>query len=407
MVSAAPNLWDMSGEAKQTRLDSFNPVRGGYNVNNYSELANQAREPGFDAQNHALNMYGNMAAGRGPSVAEAQLRMGQNQANAQAMALAGRARGGNSAGAMQQALAAQGGGNQMVNQQAAMLRAQEQQQAMAAYGAMASQMYNQGYNYDALAGSQALGWDQNSLGWYTGKGNMDLQRDNMRQNFNLTLANAGIGAAGAVLGGLGTMSDERAKTNIRPTMAKGGVKECNSSGYCNVGTGERHRKCAEGSVLRNGKCVPVPSVYSDEGAKTNVNNTSSSMNATEAIGALTPVSYEYKPGYGAPGQRVGVIAQDMEKTPAGAAIVNNTPYGKTLDVGGMASLALAAQAEELQRNKERDAKIAELEAMLQSGTPVATNRRVNVNRATNLVGPSAAMDGYWDRRLGDRGGIYG
>jgi hypothetical protein len=106
---------------------------------------------------------------------------------------------------------------------------------------------------------------------------------------------------------------------------------------------------------------------SDENAKQGISSTSSPMSATQAIGSIEPVSYEYKPGYGQPGQRVGVIAQDLEKTPAGAAIVQQTPYGKALDVGGMSSLALAGQAEALKRERDLTARLDQLEGSIAAG----------------------------------------
>lgn len=93
-----------------------------------------------DAQTGALGMYQDAAMGRGPSAAQAQLRMGLDQSLAAQASMAASARGGalarsglqlagvNNAAAMQGQAAGQ----------AAMLRAQEQQAGMAGYANMAN-----------------------------------------------------------------------------------------------------------------------------------------------------------------------------------------------------------------------------------------------------------------------------
>jgi hypothetical protein len=86
---------------------------------------------------------------------------------------------------------------------------------------------------------------------------------------------------------------------------------------------------------------------SDERAKKNVG--AGGLAATQAVGELEPKTFEYRPGFGEPGQRVGIMAQALERTPAGQALVHDTPLGKTVDVGGLAALNTAATAEMLPR----------------------------------------------------------
>lgn len=309
-TSAPPNLWDMTEDAKQNRLKGVESIRphydlGGYG-NNYAGYGKESRDIGAAGQQAALQMYADQASGNGPSVAEAQLRQQTEANNRAAMAMAARTRGGNLAGMQQQALAAGSGANAATNQAAAALRNQEQQQAMAAYADLSSRMYGQGLAYDQLASNQALQGDQNALGWYTGKRGLDLQKQASDRQFYGGLINSGIGMASSLLDVAGSMSDERVKDNIRP----------------------------------------------------------SEMSATQAVGAIEPVKYEYKPGYGKPGERIGLLAQDLEKTPAGSQLVTETPYGKAMDVGGVASLALAATAENQQREKDRDLRLDNIEKML-------------------------------------------
>src|SRR5688572_32133334 len=106
-------------------------------------------------------------------------------------------------------------------------------------------------------------------------------------------------------------------------------------------------------------------IGSDVRGKDNVQ--ASGLTATEVVGGLRPITYEYKPGFGEPGQRVGIPAQDLERTPAGASIVMNTPHGKMLDAGQLAALAVAKGAEDVPLDQERDQRLARLEQLLYGG----------------------------------------
>lgn len=91
-------------------------------------------------------------------------------------------------------------------------------------------------------------------------------------------------------------------------------------------------------------------ILSDERAKQGIEE--NPMAASQAVGAMTPKTWEYKPGYGPPGERAGITVQELEQTPAGRAIVQDTPYGKQYDVGGMTSLLAAHSADVEQRMRK-------------------------------------------------------
>ena len=65
------------------------------------------------------------------------------------------------------------------------------------------------------------------------------------------------------------------------------------------------------------------------------------------LDALNAYQYEYKdpnaPGSD-PGIFVGVMAQDLEKTPMGASFVKDTPQGKMVDYGHGLAAILASQS---------------------------------------------------------------
>lgn len=67
----------------------------------------------------------------------------------------------------------------------------------------------------------------------------------------------------------------------------------------------------------------------------------------ETLRTTQPYAFNYKPGIGEdPGQRhVGIMAQDLEKTPAGSTIVKDTPKGKMIDGKQAIGFNLAAAAD--------------------------------------------------------------
>ncbi len=65
---------------------------------------------------------------------------------------------------------------------------------------------------------------------------------------------------------------------------------------------------------------------------------------------VKPVSFDYKPGYGAPGRNYGVLAQDLEKSPMGASLITHDKNGlKQVDVGKTAMANMASNADMHQR----------------------------------------------------------
>jgi hypothetical protein len=270
----------------------LDPTAGAQDINN---IGRANRNAGFAGQADAMGMYQQQALGRGPSAAAAMWQQ-QNQRNTtDALALAARGRGGNIAGQGQQALAANTYANMQTNQGLAALRAQEQQAGMAGYAGMANQISGQGLQYSQLGAQTSLGAAQNQLGWYSADRGMDMQQDMNSHQRTMDWMNQGrewgqaiSGAAGGAMGA-GMMSDERSKQGIRPTT----------------------------------------------------------LAASQAVGDITPAVYGYKPGMGPGGERIGPMAQDLERNPYTASLVQEGPDGlKRVDIGGLAALATAASAEQ-------------------------------------------------------------
>jgi hypothetical protein len=260
-------------------------------------MANQGMAGQFGGQQQsAYDMYAAQARGEGPSLAQEQLKQAtsQNVANQQAMMAQGR--GGNIAGMSRAAAAAGAGAQAAGNQQAAQLRAQEQLAAMGGMADMANtqaqmNMQQQLAYEQMLQQSQMAQMDASQQ-----QNQFQLQRDFAQQqanrDFGLGIADRFIGGGMGAAQTAAMFSDERVKTNAQP----GGLQ------------------------------------------------------ASQAVGSLTPTTYQYKsPEYGPAGTRIGVMAQDLERSPAGAQLVQNTPAGKTVDVAGGMSLALAASADQEKR----------------------------------------------------------
>jgi hypothetical protein len=107
-----------------------------------------------------------------------------------------------------------------------------------------------------------------------------------------------------------------------------------------------------GSMGGGGGGGGMAAAFSDERLKSGERPAQSEV--SELAGSIQPVSFEYKAGAGPGGHRVGVLAQDLERTPAGAALVQETPQGKVVDTNQatMANMAIAAEQEQRLRRLE-------------------------------------------------------
>jgi hypothetical protein len=101
----------------------------------------------------------------------------------------------------------------------------------------------------------------------------------------------------------------------------------------------------------------IGALFSDVRAKTAIDDGSGSVQ--RFLGALQPASYRYRdPAQHGGGRHVGIMAQDLERTPEGASMVSDTPGGKQIDGGKLTGAIAAATAdlnrriEELEREKK-------------------------------------------------------
>lgn len=102
------------------------------------------------------------------------------------------------------------------------------------------------------------------------------------------------------------------------------------------------------NAIRVGQVAATAYAGSDINLKTNIREVPESLlpdksDVIEFIDALKPYYYEYKnPEKFGLGSRMGIMAQDLEKTKLGKDLVIDTPEGKLVDIGKGLGVALAS-----------------------------------------------------------------
>jgi hypothetical protein len=201
------------------------------------------------------------------------------------------------------------------------------------------------------------------------------------------IAGGPAGAAGGAAGGSavanGISSDVRAKKNIQPTDAMSLLRQL-TGGQSGV---PMNSPSASGYGA-NGAADFTMQPYNTDTFNVSDVRAKKNIMPAEAAGTLRAVfggpaqaptydlrpaqaySYDYKnphqPG-AAPGRQVGPMAQDLEKTPAGASTVFNGPRGKGVDTSRLALVNAAATAEQQRKQDEQDQHIANLYRLLDAG----------------------------------------
>lgn len=218
--------------------------------------------------------YGDAAAGRGPSVAQSQLRSGFDAITSTQLSGAAGVGGDNSFAARRAALQNIGSAGLRHNQASAELRAREIEAARAGRGQALSAAGNLSQNQYGTDAAAAARSGELALGGQRGQQGIDAQGQAQGQA-------GGLAALGSVVS---LLSDERAKTDVRPEPG--------------------------GSILA-------------------------------FLDSLAPRSFEYQ---GVPGERHGVVAQDVEAgSEIGSDLVEEGPGGmKAIPVDQGLGVSLAA-----------------------------------------------------------------
>lgn len=111
---------------------------------------------------------------------------------------------------------------------------------------------------------------------------------------------------------------------------------------------------------------------------------------------LAPSSYDYKPGLGSAGTKVGPMAQNMAANPTtGSAIRQNPRTGLlSIDNNDGIKVALGGVGHLAQRQQETDAKLRALAAQLQQGTQVQQEGLMAQGPAVRRISDGTKENGY-------------
>lgn len=372
-----PNAFYYGGEGRDTFVNE---------VNNAARFADQAagREMNVDAsgynvdrtrdtlasqqQNRGLGMLYNTAMGRSPSIAQMQAgnQVAQAAANMRAQAASARGGGGNAAAAMRTAIRQGGSAGVAAANQGGMLRAQEMLNAQNAYMQGASQVRGQEQARMGQSQNWALGntaaqqanrnandasrqfFEAQRQGMF--QGNQQGQQAGQQYRANVIDANNRINAqmegagplqaAQAIATGVGGAVGMMSSPSPQPQQQGGYAPQPGTAGYQSNYGGQ------------NNPYGPNPP--SDERLKENVSDGGPALRS--ALDSLDPKSFRYKDQGLGEGQRLGIMAQDMERTPYGKAIVEEGQDGKVIEAGGGLNMALAAIADLHKRMKKFEGK---------------------------------------------------
>jgi len=191
-------------------------------------------------------------------------------------------------------------------------------------------------------GAQMAGRAQNALntqlGAATGQANIGQQQI---ANANQTASNT-WGTIGTIAGAAATMSDERAKDDVEEVGEKKSSFDINSlksmleKPSSNISAGAKI-----GTAYKANK----EEVPSDENAKKDIfqsaRETLDNFDVMDIAKKVRPVRFKYKEEvYNSPGEKVGVIAQDLEKTPLASVVHENDQGLKMIDTSELSPAIL-------------------------------------------------------------------
>lgn len=288
-----PNAyWNISGDPYRGTAGAYAGQGPGFSSANQDQTRQQ--------QQNLIQMLIDQSMGRGPSVADAQLRQAtdRNINAAASMAASGRGPGATASAYNANNMAA--GANQQAAADSGQLRLQEQLQARQLLGSQLGQTRGQDQNLAALqlqdkAQRDNLVQKYMQMGYDADQANRQAALD--MEKLKNDAYNHG-GGGGGFLGGLfSALSDEREKTKIEAADDK----------------------------------------------------------LSEFLDALDAHSYEYKDPKNGRGRRISVMAQELEKSELGKEFVFETEGRKRVDYGKGLGTMLAAQAALHKRIKKLEA----------------------------------------------------
>lgn len=319
----------------------------------YEKLAQESRIRNLEANQRFTDALEKQSRGEGPSLATAQLKAAQNRNLAQTLSAAQAA--GSSPLATRQLLQQRGQSSRDLAELGGIQRMQEQQQAQQMLGQQIGQQANiargdiaQGFDIAKAPQEMLAGYEQARFG-------ADVARRNAVKAQQSQMLGSLIGAGGSI--GAAMLSDEEQKQPPKSNKKKKLVEDLAKNFT------EPVNDSSEGltrAVEAFSKAIAEKSktdLSSDEENKKQLPDAQKEVSSF--LDKLSAKKYEYKdptlPG-AAEGERVGIIAQDLEKSSLGKSLVKNTENGKMVDTVQGFGAILAAQAELNRRLKKLEKK---------------------------------------------------
>lgn len=334
--------WGGSQGAAQADVDRYRGMGDQYANRGLMQAnfgnADQSRGLGLQSrgsQADAMQMYRNAALGNGPTAAGSQFQSGLDQSIAAQQAMAGSARGGATAMAAAQMRGQQAAGAQLAQStaQAASLRAQEQQAAMAGYGNLGTVMRAGDLGLQGQDANQALG-----------QGELGLKSQALNDQNRLAAEQMAFSTRAQQVA---AAQEKQRAFNAQQGIAIGQYAGGNATRQLNQNNDAATIGAIGGGVAGAAAIagqIPWDSLFpSDKKFKEKV--APGDREVAETLDALEAKSYRYKEGVGQPTERrLGILAQDLEKSHRGRAAVVNKPDGKYVEAGAGMSIALASVA---------------------------------------------------------------
>lgn len=344
-MGAGPKLDDTTeaaGKVKATKVDptaEYNATQlqrtGGPQA---AQLNTQQADQTRQYQANLMSQLAQQSQGQGPSLAGMQLKQAQDQAFAQQQAQLATNRGAFDPGAARQALQNNMTMNQVMGNQAAQGRVQEQLNAQNALSGLSNNARAQD-----LAQSQANAGYQQQAGLASyqgqlGENSQQAQMDQARaQQFYNTQASNNQDYANQQFK-INNLQYDATLANNQQSMAKAQMK--------NAQMGQIFGAAGSGAAAY---------AASDKNLKKDI--VPGDTKLTEFLDAINGQTYNYKEGKGLPtGSRTSPMAQDIEKSSLGKEFVQDTDKGKMVDYGKGLGTMLAAMGQLHDRLKKVEGK---------------------------------------------------
>lgn len=257
--------------------------------------------------------------GKGPSLAQMQLKQATDRNLAQAIAAQASAGGSGGGLAMRQIQQNQIAAGQGAARDSAMLRAQEQLNAQNQFGSLVSGMRGQDLS---LATNQA-----------------QLDQDAGKANQAARLTQMGLNDAQARFYNQGQMQlDLEQQKNLQEleklkANQNAAFEQSRANAYSNAATARGNLAGGIGGGL-------MAAVASDENLKTDIESGAPALK--ELLREIKPHKYRYKNSKFGEGNFVSPMAQELERTELGKSMVENTPEGKMVNYQRASGVMLAA-----------------------------------------------------------------